>query len=570
VRQLTFSGNRVYQTADLQKDMPFKAGDPYYPAATEQALIKLRQLYWSQGYNDVRPTPSLALDRAAGQVDVTFVVTEGPRTVIAGIKVDGRDETSNRLVRGELDVEAGKPLDLAALGRTRKSLYDTGAFSLVDITREEVGKPAEQNPAPAAPAADASTPAPPRGSLPNGDGVLSDAIASATPAASQDSPQGPNALQNPDASQDPTQASQQATAPVEGADRPVTLNIKVREVQPWQLRYGGLYDTERGLGGILDLSNHNSLGKARVLGLRARYDSQIREGRIYFSQPSLKRLPIETIASIYAREERNPLTSVSDAFNVDRYGISIQQEKKLRNNYVWNYGYRFERSRTYEPDTTLPKPPLENVAPLTTSFTRETRDEVLDATRGSFLSHSFSFSPEFLGSDVPYIKYFGQYFNYFPLQAPQRKRFTNEILRPRLVYAVGVRLGLANGFGGRDVPLSERFLAGGSTTLRGFAQNSLGGVDAEGVPLGGEAMFVINNELRFPLWWIVDGVAFVDVGNVFPHVNDFSLSDMREAGGLGLRLRTPWFLVRVDYGIPLDRRPGESKSRAFFSIGQAF
>jgi outer membrane protein assembly factor BamA len=83
-------------------------------------------------------------------------------------------------------------------------------------------------------------------------------------------------------------------------------------------------------------------------------------------------------------------------------------------------------------------------------------------------------------------------------------------------------------------------------------------------------MLVINNEVRFPLWWIVDGVTFVDVGNVFPHVGDFSLSDMRESAGVGVRLRTPWFLVRVDYGIPLDRRPGESKSRAFFSIGQAF
>jgi outer membrane protein assembly factor BamA len=37
-----------------------------------------------------------------------------------------------------------------------------------------------------------------------------------------------------------------------------------------------------------------------------------------------------------------------------------------------------------------------------------------------------------------------------------------------------------------------------------------------------------------------------------------------------VRLRTPWFLVRVDYGIPLDRRTGESHSRVFFSIGQAF
>jgi outer membrane protein assembly factor BamA len=39
---------------------------------------------------------------------------------------------------------------------------------------------------------------------------------------------------------------------------------------------------------------------------------------------------------------------------------------------------------------------------------------------------------------------------------------------------------------------------------------------------------------------------------------------------VGLRLRTPYFLLRLDYGVKLDRRPGEPASRVFFSIGQAF
>jgi outer membrane protein assembly factor BamA len=207
---------------------------------------------------------------------------------------------------------------------------------------------------------------------------------------------------------------------------------------------------------------------------------------------------------------------------------------------------------------------------LTSTLTRETRDEPLDAAEGSFFSQAFSYSPKFLGSDVQFLKYFGQYFRYFPLQRATRKRFTNEIIRPRLVYAAGVRLGLARGIGGQDVPLSERFLAGGSTTLRGFSQNAIGPIGPEGVPLGGDAMLVINNELRVPLVSIIDGVVFVDIGNVFYRVSDFSLTDLRESGGIGLRLRTPWLLVRVDYGIPFDRRPGESRGRFFFSIGQAF
>ena len=83
-------------------------------------------------------------------------------------------------------------------------------------------------------------------------------------------------------------------------------------------------------------------------------------------------------------------------------------------------------------------------------------------------------------------------------------------------------------------------------------------------------MLVINNELRFPLIRMFDGVGFIDVGNVYPKVSDFSLTDIRKTAGLGLRVRTPWFLVRMDYGFKLDRRPEESRGRLFFSIGQAF
>jgi len=40
--------------------------------------------------------------------------------------------------------------------------------------------------------------------------------------------------------------------------------------------------------------------------------------------------------------------------------------------------------------------------------------------------------------------------------------------------------------------------------------------------------------------------------------------------GLGVRVRSPWFLRRGDYGFVLDGRPGESRRRVSFSIGQAF
>ena len=114
------------------------------------------------------------------------------------------------------------------------------------------------------------------------------------------------------------------------------LNVVVREVQPLQLRYGASYDTERGIGGILDVSHHNWLGGARVIGLQSRYDRQLHDGRIYINQPSLTSLPVATTGSIYFREDLSPPTEITRAFNASRKGVSIQQEVKLLESYVWS------------------------------------------------------------------------------------------------------------------------------------------------------------------------------------------------------------------------------------------
>ncbi len=508
VATVTVTGNSAIDTPSLQLQLPVVNGEPFMPVAAENALQHIRGLYWAQGYNEVRVAYQLAIDRERGLTGVEFQVREGRQAVVSEIRIAGNDRTSERLVREQVIVKPNEPLNLQALSRSRKNLYDSGAFSIVDLSRDTVVEAPENS--------------------------LVGALAGLTP-----------------------------------SQKPVIVEVDVREVQPYQLRYGASYDTEGQLGGVFDASLHNVLGKARVLGLSARYDTQLREGRLFMTQPTLRHWPVQTTASIYYTEERNPGTTLTDAFNVDRKGASIQQEQKLKNAYVWTYGYRFERARTFDPLFDLAREQLTKVSPLSSAFVRDTRDEVLDATRGSFSSQSFSFSPTWLGSDDTYVRYFGQYFHYFPLQREYRKRFSNEIIRPRFVFATGARVGVSKGLGS-SVPTSERFFAGGSTTLRGFEQNAVGPVGPTGVVLGGDAMFVLNNELRMPLFSLIDGVGFVDIGNVWLRTTPFSWADLRKTAGLGLRVRTKWVLVRSDYGWILDRRNGDPRGRFYFSIGQAF
>ena len=511
VRRVSVAGNAVYTANEILAAVAITPGAPFVSAAAEFGLERIRELYWRKGYNDVRSEYSLVVDRDDARVDVAFTIAEARQSIVAGIAVEGNRKTSERLVRGQVELVPSQPLDLAGLARSRRNLYGTGAFSIAEITHEDV------EPAVSAAATEGASVA----------GTYSD------------------------------------------AQKPVDLHVSVREVQPVQLRYGLSYDTEGGLGGILDLSLHNALGKARVVGMQGRYDSEIHDGRFYVSQPALRSWPRKTTASVYFREDLNPPTEETDPFDISRQGASIQQEVQFRKIFVWSYGYRYELAKTLEPSLGLGVTETVRVTPLTTTLTRETRDEVLDASKGTFFSQAFAYSPSWLGSDQPYMKYYGQYFHYFPLHREQPKPFTNEIVRSRLVFATGARIGLAQGLGG-DVPTSERFYAGGSTTLRGFEQNAVGPVGVDNVPAGGNVSLVLNNELRMPLVRIVDGVVFLDVGNVYPTIKDFSFTDLRESAGIGIRLRTPWVVLRSDYGWVLDPRSGEKRSRFYFSIGQAF
>ncbi len=502
VGELTFSGNEKLTEQQLRGAAKLTAGAIYNPLLLQDLYLRLEEEYWRAGFQDVELTFRMEKLESESAVRVNAVIQENRQSVVERIQVAGAKATSEKLALSQLGIEPGKPLNFEQSTKGRRALYDTGAYTLVDLSYNPI-----------------------------------------------DAPGGP---------------------PDPGV-KPLEATLRLREVQPFQVRYGGFFDSEHGPGGILDVRNRNTLGAARTIGGRLRADAEFREARLFFSQPLLRRFPLSTNFVTFVSRTKRPGEFFDEIDH--RRGFSISQETRWKNHYILNYGYRFEKlvSEQDPPDPFFPDPIRLNVAPFTVSFTRETRDNILDASRGDFLSNTFEWAPAQLGGDssLHFIRSFSQYFRYFPLSEPSDAPFRGKAQRSRWVYATGARVGLARGLGGQVIPDAEKFFAGGGTTVRGFAQDQLGGADYYG-PVGGDAVFVLNNELRFPLRWMFDGVTFLDVGNVYDKVSDFSFTDLRKSAGLGIRVRTPFFLIRADYGLKLDRRPGESAGQFFFSIGQAF
>ena len=139
--------------------------------------------------------------------------------------------------------------------------------------------------------------------------------------------------------------------------------------------------------------------------------------------------------------------------------------------------------------------------------------------------------------------------------------------------AIGMHFGSVISSGDVDlIPIELRDYNGGAKGVRSFAERELGPKAKDGTPLGGTQTETVSGEISYELVKNLEIAGFVDVGalgtgkaSVLPKFND-----LRSAAGLGLRYKLPFGPLRIDYGVNLDKRTGESAGALHIGFGFAF
>jgi outer membrane protein insertion porin family len=530
----------------------------------DEDVDRIIQLYNDYGYVQARVESSeIQIDREKARATIRIVVVEGPQFKVGGVDVAGNAVLPMEEIRKRIELKSGDVFSRSKLRDSVKGITDL--YSAIGRASADVSPNTLQD-----------TP----GRLVNivfeiieGPETYVERINIAGNTRSEEKilrREIPMAEGDLFTSQKLARAKQRLTnlnyfdkveaktAPGSAKDK-IIVNIDVTEKPTGLFSIGGGYSSQDGVLGTLDLSQRNFLGKGWEVFLRLRGGQNLQTGTIGFTEPWLFDQPLAAGFDIFNTRRILP------DYTVNSLGGDIRLGHPLGEYSRWNAVYRVSQDKISDVNP-LGSPELisQEGTHLTSlvglSLSRDTRDSVYDPTRGGTAS---------IGVDFAGIG-FGEKF--------ARSVLTTTYFQPMpwLEHVLSFRFmaGYSFGWSKDPVPLFERFYLGGSNSLRQFKSLQVSPKDDTGTRIGGNIEALGTVEYQIPLFFGIKAAVFYDVGQVWgPDVSQgtkIDIGDLRHGVGAGLRWNSPFGPIRVDYGIKLDQRKGESFGNFNFSAGSSF
>jgi len=497
VSSLHVEGEHTISEDEIRGVLGSLPGQPYSDINVASDRDNVLALYYNQGFPnatfsftaepDISPETKAALakhneatEKLTGEkrkfaieraepVKLVYKIEEGPQSVVRRVFLTGYKHTRQRVIRREVKVKPGAPLREGDVVESQQKLYNLGIFNRVTIE-----------------------------------------------------PQNAN-----------------------GSDPEKDVVVLVEEAKRYTIAYGGGFEVQRLASttdptggeiqaaprGILEISKENVTGRADTLAFKLRGSTIQGRALLAYTAPNTLNDPkLSLQATAYVEK-----TQDINTFGQTRYEGNLQLTDQFTSRSSFLFRYAFRKVTVSNLNIPAEEVPLFNQPTLVSQFGvtyfRDTRNNPADATKGSSTSADISVASTAIGASASFLRYFFQNSTYTPLS-----RNWN--------FARSIRIGILQPFANtvsltfpaptqqplpQVIPLPERLFAGGGTSLRGFALNQAGPRDAlTGFPVGGQALLILNQEIRFPLKLPIigtrlGGALFYDGGNVYSRASRITL-----------------------------------------------
>ncbi len=569
VAEVGFRSNKAIPAADLLgviqiQPARFLQKSVYSVVKLDSDVDSLRTLYNSRGYLDAEIIPLVKPVKGGERLAITFDCNEGPLSVARSVDLKGNHALAAEMLRRKMELQPGKPYSPHIAERDRQALlaaYNDAGFLQARVIYH-------------AGAMDKGHACPVEYEITEGIQTLVDKVLVLGDERTRASIIGKRVKlkSNEPLSLGKMLETQQSLYNVGVFDRvrvaeqnPESVstyqNVVVRldEARRFTIRYGLGYQEREKLRGTVEFSDLNILGTGQRADLRLRGSKIEQVGVLSFQQPQFRYLPVNSFFTLSGQQKREV------SFDVKRYNLSYQFGQPISGHSWALLRYNFRNVRVSNVRGTPPgrEDTPRNLSTISAIYINDTRDNYLDPERGFFTSSDISLTTKLLGSN--------NYFSLFSQNSYYRK------LTSSLLLASSLRFGFLHPYGSdTNIPISERFFAGGASSLRGFEIDRAGPlIPNSDSPSGGNALLIFNLEGRVPLVRAIHLAGFYDTGNVFSSLNAIRLSGFSHSVGVGLRIKTPFGPLRADYGFNLNlpsslRALGFKSQHIFLTIGPPF
>lgn len=364
-------------------------------------------------------------------------------------------------------------------------------------------------------------------------------------------------------------------AVVDGDSAPeVATRVTVKERDHTQFTYSFGYGSEERAYGEIGWRHLNFLGGARTVSTRGKWSWLDRGAEGAFVQPHLFRFGLALTGSGYVWQfDEAPYDALS------RGGRAGVRYEAGRHTVTGTYVHEFQRVQI---PTDAQQDPASRaqftvlgldsssgkqeglLSALQFSAERDTTDRPAEPTRGYLVAARLEQAGGWLPGSFNYVSVLGDGRYYHPIA-----RVT---LAGRVQYGSIVPKTRRS-----DVPLSKRYFLGGADTLRGWGRLEVSPLSAAGLPIGGQSLFATTGEIRLPVAGPLGAVLFMDAGKVWEDAWTLA-RNLHSDGGIGLRYRSPWALLRLDFahqfttveGLQIDGEARTRRWRMHFGVGHSF
>jgi outer membrane protein insertion porin family len=354
---------------------------------------------------------------------------------------------------------------------------------------------------------------------------------------------------------------------LKGFNDKINLHFSVEETKTGTFSIGLSHSNSSGASFNLGVKENNFLGTGNTLNAALANSEAVKEISFYFSDPYFTEDGHSISYGIFSKDIDGTALDVSSyktnevGFSLG-YGIPISEGTRIGADLRVSSrditcgttfaGVGYEQTQCASNDKTEVKTNL--------NWSNNTLDNFNNPTEG--VKNSMSFDLALPIADFQYYKLDASHKSYYPLG--------NDI-----TWKVNGSLGLAQGYGDKELPFFKRYYGGGSSSVRGFDFNSLGKTYADGKAKGGELSMLAGTSVISPMTFIGDSKnmrmsAFIDAGSVEEKASNFAFDELRMSTGVAFSWLTPVGPLGIYAAAPLIKKSTDKTKSVEFTLGTSF